>query len=383
MRAHGGGRSANDILALFDRLSDPFAGDKAMERAHEGAAGEAKTAEQTAEQQRVPVDVKLGFDQEDRGLPQQPQAQQQAKPAEKKEQPRETQKEAAKEEPSSKETREGNKPGKESFGAKLQHSLATAFAKLATLAKGEVAEKESAPSPAKENVATAKGALESNVAGRAEQGQAAEGAHDKANFGSITTEGDTQHQEAKSADKKDARMNDFREELRAMESGRDARKLDKPKEGKEAHELVKSEAAQEAPELRELIGRWQPETCNVEEQEQRANALRIEDALGEQMRCRGVLEDGARCIRKPILGIPYCREHASAVYAGDAGFVIGAPGAPSGAPEVTEPEALAYVSGEVSMSGSIETSVSVIAPSEELADPTLPEVPAFGEIVTD
>lgn len=379
-----GGRSANDILALFDRLGDPFAADKNIDRApgSEGAAAEAKHAEQ-AEAEQKPVEVKLGFDQEDRGLSQQPQQPQaQAKQAEKKDAPREApknEKDAAKEtakEGAPRENKEAGKQGKESLGGKLQHGLLSAFAKLASLAKGEAAEKEHAAA-AKDGTAQAHGALEAR-AGRAEQGAAE--VQDKANHGAIVTEGDGAHQEAKSADKKDARLNDFREELRAMENGRDARKIDKPKEGKEAHELVKSEAAQDAPELRELIGHWHPETCNVQEEEQRANALRIEDALGEQMRCRGILEDGARCIRKPVLGIPYCREHASAVYAGDAGFVIGGPGGAAGPPEVTEPEALAYVSSADAIG---ESSVTATIEGEELADPTIPEVPAYGEVISD
>jgi hypothetical protein len=31
--------------------------------------------------------------------------------------------------------------------------------------------------------------------------------------------------------------------------------------------------------------------------------------LGEAARCKGALEDGTRCLRKPVAGTSYCREH--------------------------------------------------------------------------
>ena len=37
--------------------------------------------------------------------------------------------------------------------------------------------------------------------------------------------------------------------------------------------------------------------------------LRSADALGHAHRCNGTIEDGTRCLRKPVKGTPYCREH--------------------------------------------------------------------------
>ena len=50
---------------------------------------------------------------------------------------------------------------------------------------------------------------------------------------------------------------------------------------------------------------------NEEEGDEKKRALRDADLLGQQSRCRGVLEDGTRCLRKPNEGTPYCAEHAA------------------------------------------------------------------------
>ncbi|MCB9652793.1 MAG: hypothetical protein H6729_01520 [Deltaproteobacteria bacterium] len=42
-----------------------------------------------------------------------------------------------------------------------------------------------------------------------------------------------------------------------------------------------------------------------------AEGLRSADVLGSVHRCRGEHADGGRCLRKPVPGTPYCREHAA------------------------------------------------------------------------
>lgn len=53
----------------------------------------------------------------------------------------------------------------------------------------------------------------------------------------------------------------------------------------------------------------------AEEAEEREKRRRFQvdgaDPLGATHRCRGHLEDGTRCLRKPLEGTPYCREHRS------------------------------------------------------------------------
>lgn len=383
------GRNANDILALFDRLGDAFAGGAEAKPggktdppagAAQAAAQEGLAQAKDAQQQRA----NLGFDKEDKtSLP--AQAKTNAPAAEQK--PEQKPKDAR-----DKEATRDNKEQAtflsqaQQLGTKLQENLqkglAAAFAKLATLGKGtEGAEPDQhlVPSHSKDG-AHAKDAK--HGAGSEKTRAAAEKGHveDPSNFASHTTEGapNDGRGKMKAQDKAETNVEHFREELRQMNAEqRGDKKLDKPRDGKEAHELVHGEGMiDQAGELRELVGAWHPDRCNAEEAEQKANALRIEDALGEQMRCRGMLEDGVRCIRKPVMGLPYCREHAATIYSAgsDAGFVtIGAGVEPTSvAPEVTEPEAAAYISD-----------VLEAPASEELADPTLPDQPAFGTVVTD
>jgi hypothetical protein len=377
------GPSANDILALFDRLGDPFAGG-AQTKPGSAKPEDANNNNDPTAQQKQPVpgdgNAKLGFDQEDRSsLLQKAPPPKDAKNASSDQQQQQQQqkpKDAPKDAPKDNLLSQLGKQLQEG----LQKSFGGVFAKLANLGKNAEAAEPEVPKDsanAKEAKQNSRGA---GASGAASGSAAAELAHqDPTNFASHTTEGaPNPAAPSKTQEKAEAHVEQFREELRSMGNdparGGEAKKLDKPRDGKEAPELMHAEGARESPELRELVGGWKPESCNLEEDERRANALRIEDALGPQMRCRGVLEDGSRCIRKPVMGIPYCREHASAVYAAtsDAGFVtIGAGVEPtSGAPEVTEPEAVAYVDGASES-------------SEEVADPTLPDQPAYGNVVTD
>lgn len=47
----------------------------------------------------------------------------------------------------------------------------------------------------------------------------------------------------------------------------------------------------------------------LEERERRRRSGRGTEGLGAAHRCRGTLSDGSRCLRKPMQGTPYCREH--------------------------------------------------------------------------
>lgn len=379
----GGGRNVNDILALFDKVGDPFSGAGGTAKPGEAKPGDNKPSEaanmvaDAALQNAATVfqpkpaetNAKTGFDREDRAtLTQKPPPATDTKSSS-------DQKQQSKE--PSRESREQTLGSQaQGLANKLQDSLQkglAAFAKLASFGKGaEGAEPDPHVVPHAKDSAKTKD-KHSGGAGSAAPGEAhAAEAH---NFASHTTEGAPSDAKPAKAEKEE-HIEQFREELRSAAGERgdraergergEAKKLDKPRDGKEPHELVKGDVVNDSQELRELVGGWKSEHCALEEEQKHANALRIEDALGEQMRCRGMLDDGSRCIRKPVMGIPYCREHASAVYAGEAGFVsIGAGVEPSKGPvEVTEPEAVAYTD-----------------PPEEVADPTLPETPVY--VVTD
>lgn len=392
----GGGRNVNDILALFDKVGDPFSGGtgatggtakpgeaKPADRPNEAANMVSDAALQNAAtvfQQPKPgeTNAKTGFDREDRAtLTQKPPPATETKSSS-------DQKQSSKD--PSREARDQTLGAQaQGFANKLQDGLqkglAAAFAKLASFGKGaEGAEPDPHVVPHSKDSAKSKDAKDSKGAASSAGAHAAEThAAEAHNFASHTTEGAPSDAKPAKAQEKEEHVEHFREELRSLGSergeAREAKKLDKPRDGKEPHEIVKSEVLNDSQEVRELVGGWKSEHCALEEEQKQANALRIEDALGEQMRCRGMLEDGTRCIRKPVMGIPYCREHASAVYAGEAGFVsIGAGVEPTQGPiEVTEPEAVAY-------------SDAADAPDspdsrEEVADPTLPETPVY--VVTD
>lgn len=46
-----------------------------------------------------------------------------------------------------------------------------------------------------------------------------------------------------------------------------------------------------------------------ERDEDRKAGLRTPDAMGNPNQCRGTLDDGSRCLRKPVKGMQHCREH--------------------------------------------------------------------------
>lgn len=57
---------------------------------------------------------------------------------------------------------------------------------------------------------------------------------------------------------------------------------------------------------------WFLEQRELEDEHKPAGGLRQADALDENSRCRGILEDGNRCLRRAQQGTPYCPAHAAA-----------------------------------------------------------------------
>jgi hypothetical protein len=396
------GRSVNDILALFDRLGDPFAGGAAESRpSDKPRPGESHSPAGHAEgtpppQQPVhpkPGDgmMKLGFDQEDRGL-----LQKQAPPTA----PKKDEANASKDKDGPARDVPRDQPGFLSQAAKaagnlqhtLQNSFASALAKLANLAKGSEAPAEGsvlhgeghagegAPlakqSAAQEKGSAARAATANAFAAELAKQESIAQQFAGENATAFTAE---KRDEVRTFEKAEARTSELRDELRQI-GGDKAQKSEKAREGKEAAEVIHAEGALESQELRELIGHWKPESSALSEDEARQNALKIADALGEHVRCRGMLEDGARCLRKPILGIPYCREHAAAIYVGG----IEASGEAFGAADVeaigeaTSPEVRVYSSSEPE--GALPSDGFDAIPGIDATDP---EAPVFGEVAID
>jgi hypothetical protein len=65
----------------------------------------------------------------------------------------------------------------------------------------------------------------------------------------------------------------------------------------------------EQQEKDEHGGGWVMEEAAQEESEA-SKGLRNLEVLGEETRCHGLIEDGTRCLRKPIDGKAYCAEHS-------------------------------------------------------------------------
>jgi hypothetical protein len=104
---------------------------------------------------------------------------------------------------------------------------------------------------------------------------------------------------------KERKTEEFRSELR------DARQQQEQQRTKESHESEQKhrERDQERDDQREQHGQaWVQEQLAADDPPER-HGLYDRDALGEVDRCRGALEDGSRCLRKPIEGSSYCREH--------------------------------------------------------------------------
>ncbi len=106
-------------------------------------------------------------------------------------------------------------------------------------------------------------------------------------------------------------------ELRAQERREDAR-LQGQKEASEKAEARETAEPKEAEQQRQQEEQdeddrpgagWVMEEAEDEERAARPG-LRLDDALGDANRCRAHLDDGQRCLRKPVAGTPYCREHA-------------------------------------------------------------------------
>lgn len=91
------------------------------------------------------------------------------------------------------------------------------------------------------------------------------------------------------------------------------------KEAKESHQTKESQEAEhqqgqqqrrddQQDEQDKPGGAWVAEELEGQEVSSK-RGLRAADALGEAHRCHGTMDDGTRCLRRPVKGTPYCREH--------------------------------------------------------------------------
>lgn len=124
---------------------------------------------------------------------------------------------------------------------------------------------------------------------------------------------------ARRMDEKGAEVRERREDVRREEKADDVRvqaqEVKEQREKRETAEAKEHERERERERERqdddEKHGAaWVQEELEREEEEKQRRGMRDGDAIGEATRCRGELEDGTRCLRRPMSGTPYCREHA-------------------------------------------------------------------------
>lgn len=113
---------------------------------------------------------------------------------------------------------------------------------------------------------------------------------------------DVQRQEARREEKADD-MKAFAKEAQQQQEAREAQKADK-----EQHPNERKEEEEEGREQQRGQGWDDPEHQKEDEDGERGQY--DPDAIGDGARCRSQLEDGTRCLRKPLHGTNYCREHA-------------------------------------------------------------------------
>jgi hypothetical protein len=108
-----------------------------------------------------------------------------------------------------------------------------------------------------------------------------------------------------------------KEETRKEEKSADVRAFaEETREKREARETPDARDAQDQrrrdrdQDEQEKHGQgWVQPELEREEDARPKRGLREADALGAVHRCKGHLEDGSRCLRKPLEGAQYCREH--------------------------------------------------------------------------
>lgn len=113
---------------------------------------------------------------------------------------------------------------------------------------------------------------------------------------------------------------EVREEVRREEKTDDARaqahgdkkQLEEQKEARENKEHERERERQRDEREKDDEKKRQAyveEQLEREEETKNGKGLRSDDVMGAHSRCRGHADDGTRCLRKPMQGAPYCREH--------------------------------------------------------------------------
>ena len=104
----------------------------------------------------------------------------------------------------------------------------------------------------------------------------------------------------------DVRREEARDEAR-VQGQQEAQEHGETKEKSETQDAEQQQREDQEDEDKPGAG-WVMEEADEDEGEEH-RGLRRDQVLTDQTRCSGQLEDGTRCIRKPVAGLGYCREH--------------------------------------------------------------------------
>jgi hypothetical protein len=127
---------------------------------------------------------------------------------------------------------------------------------------------------------------------------------------SAVPEKKTAAQESREARDQDVRREDQKDEMK-MSARAEAKEAQEEREKRDVREKERSKDPDERDEEEKRGHGWVKEEAEEEEEDPRRPGHRNEEEVyADNARCKGTLDDGTRCLRKPVKGIGYCREHS-------------------------------------------------------------------------
>ncbi len=138
--------------------------------------------------------------------------------------------------------------------------------------------------------------------------------HEHEHAGADKRDSDLAERKNELQDKRETRDREMRREDRRDENRLQTRQetkeqQDQPRDQKEARERDRRERDDRDDDRKQGAG-WVLEEMEQEDHRPRQGLKSDAGVFTDTNRCRGTLDDGTRCLRRPVKGIGYCREHA-------------------------------------------------------------------------
>ena len=120
----------------------------------------------------------------------------------------------------------------------------------------------------------------------------------------------TEAQETRESRDKDVRREDQKDDAR-IQGRQETKEQQEQRDQKEAREKERQKDRDEDEEEKKHGSGWVLEDAeDSEDVPQKRGLGSTAEVYNDNARCKGLLEDGTRCLRKPLKGVGYCREHA-------------------------------------------------------------------------